>query len=103
MHVDRHGDAEPAVDRRDDAIGRRTEPRIEIVLAQGVERKKYEGDRHHRRRQQRGAAEAGHEVVQELKEKEGGDEEVKPLGHEDRKSTRLNSSHYCASRMPSSA
>src|SRR3546814_896882 len=35
-----------------------------------------------RRRQQRGAAEAGHEVVQEIKEKEGGDEEVKPLGHD---------------------
>src|SRR3546814_4556736 len=27
---------------------------------------------------------------------------VRPVG-EDRKSTRLNSSHYCASRMPSSA
>src|SRR3546814_6811288 len=26
-----------------------------------------------------------------------------PLPHTDRKSTRLNSSHYCASRMPSSA
>src|SRR3546814_7650045 len=25
------------------------------------------------------------------------------LAHQDRKSTRLNSSHYCASRMPSSA
>src|SRR3546814_10717320 len=28
---------------------------------------------------------------------------VVPLFHVDRKSTRLNSSHYCASRMPSSA
>src|SRR3546814_7179875 len=28
---------------------------------------------------------------------------VNPLAREDRKSTRLNSSHYCASHMPSSA
>src|SRR3546814_6191958 len=28
---------------------------------------------------------------------------LEPVVHQDRKSTRLNSSHYCASRMPSSA
>src|SRR3546814_5278809 len=28
---------------------------------------------------------------------------IQPLTHLDRKSTRLNSSHYCATRMPSSA
>src|SRR3546814_9224436 len=32
-----------------------------------------------------------------------GKQDREALGKEDRKSTRLNSSHYCASRMPSSA
>src|SRR3546814_9778125 len=32
-----------------------------------------------------------------------GDTDIAALSPQDRKSTRLNSSHYCASRMPSSA
>ena len=98
VHVVGDRERKRDVDRGDDEVGRKRQARVEIVLAQAVKDEQRKGDRNQRHRQQRGAAFAGPEVLEEIEEEANRNDVVDVFDDEPR--PRLGGLCHACSSLP---